>query len=228
MPPSPIISTRPMPATAVMPVVLDVRVVTGTGGGPDKTILNSPRFLEPLGYRNICAYIHPSEDPGFDTLRRKAANWGAPLLSVPDRGPVDWRVLSQLLKICREQRVTIWHGHEYKSNFLGLILRRFWPMRLVTTVHGWVKHTRRTPLYYAIDRACLPRYESVICVSQDLYSLCLKYGVRRGSLRLDRKRDRHPAIPAVPGPWNSQAAALCSSRALCDRGCRTTVTGERV
>ncbi len=179
MPPSPIISTRPMPATAVMPVVLDVRVVTGTGGGPDKTILNSPRFLEPLGYRNLCAYIHPSEDPEFDTLRRKAANWGAPLLSVPDRGPVDWRVLSQLLKICREQRVTIWHGHEYKSNFLGLILRRFWPMRLVTTVHGWVKHTRRTPLYYAIDRACLPRYESVICVSQDLYSLCLKYGVRQ-------------------------------------------------
>ena len=32
------------------PVVLDVRVVCGTGGGPDKTILNSPRFFEPLGF----------------------------------------------------------------------------------------------------------------------------------------------------------------------------------
>ena len=59
-----------------MPVVLDVRVVTGTGGGPDKTILNSPRFLEHLGYRNVCAYIHPPEDAGFDALRRKAATLG--------------------------------------------------------------------------------------------------------------------------------------------------------
>jgi len=171
------ISTQPEPDAAVMPVVLDVRVVTGTGGGPDKTILNSPRFLDPLGYRNLCAYIHPPEDAGFDALRQKAALWGARLLSVPDRGPWDWRCFFQLLRICREERVAIWHGHDYKSNFIGLILRSFWPMRLVTTVHGWVKHTRRTPLYYGIDRACLPRYESVICVSEDLYSLCLKYGV---------------------------------------------------
>ncbi len=177
MPSTPMISTEPEPDTAVMPVVLDVRVVTGTGGGPDKTILNSPRFLEPLGYRNLCAYIHPPDDPGFDVLKRRAALWKAPLLSVPDRGPLDWRSIAQLLKICREEKVAIWHGHDYKSNFIGLILRRFWPMRLVTTVHGWVKHTRRTPLYYAIDRACLPRYESVICVSEDLYSLSLKCGV---------------------------------------------------
>ena len=165
------------PSLREHPLVLDVRVVCGTGGGPDKTILNSPRFLEPLGYRNLCAYLHPPDDSGFESLRRKATSWGAPLLSVPDRGFWDWRVFSQLLKVCQDNRVAIWHGHDYKSNFIGLILRRFWPMRLVTTVHGWVKNTRRTPLYYGIDRACLPRYESVICVSEDLYSLCLKLGV---------------------------------------------------
>ena len=48
------------------PVVLDARVVTGSGGGPDKTILNSPRFLGPMGYRMLCAYMHPPGDPGFD------------------------------------------------------------------------------------------------------------------------------------------------------------------
>lgn len=50
-------------------------------------------------------------------------------------------------------------------------------MRLVTTVHGWVKHTRRTPLYYAIDRWCLPRYEVVISVSEDLHRRCHEVGV---------------------------------------------------
>ncbi|MCI0463330.1 MAG: glycosyltransferase [Gemmataceae bacterium] len=168
------------PAHPRMPVVLHTRVITGTGGGPDKTILNSPRFLRPAGYEALCAYMHPPGDAGFEQLRGKADAWGAPLLSVPDRGPWDWRVIPRLLQLCRSERVTIWHGHDYKSNLLGVLLSRFWPLRLVTTVHGWVKHTRRTPLYYAIDRLCLPRYEKVICVSQDLYEASRAAGVPAG------------------------------------------------
>jgi glycosyltransferase involved in cell wall biosynthesis len=86
-------------------------------------------------------------------------------------------VFLRLLHICRRERVRIWHGHDYKSNALGLLLNRFWPMRLVTTLHGWVKQTRRTPLYYKIDELCLPHYEVVICVSQDLYDSGLASGV---------------------------------------------------
>ncbi len=159
-------------------MVLDARVVTGAGGGPDKTILNSPRFLEPLGYRMLCAYLHPPDDPGFEVLRQKAERYRAPLISIPDRGAWDWRVVTDVLAVCRRERVTVWHGHDYKTNALGLLLARFWPMRLVTTVHGWVRHTRRTPLYYRIDRLCLPRYERVICVSDDLLETCLRNGVR--------------------------------------------------
>ncbi len=165
---------RAIPET---PVIFDTRVVSGAGGGPEKTILNSPRFLLPMGYRMLCGYMHPPGDPGFEQLRAKAAKWQATLLSIPDRGPWDWRVLFQLLRICRRERVAIWHGHDYKSNALGLLLRWFWPMRLVTTVHGWVKETRRTPLYYGIDRFCLPYYERVICVSEDLHERCLACGV---------------------------------------------------
>jgi glycosyltransferase involved in cell wall biosynthesis len=161
-------------------VVLETRVVSGAGGGPDKTILNSPRFLWSAGYQTLCAYMHPPRDPGFAQLRHRAEVWQAPLLSVEDRGPWDWRVLFRFLNICRRERVQIWHGHDYKSNLLGLLLRRFWPMRLVTTVHGWVKQTRRTPLYYAIDRFCLPRYERVLCVSEDLRQQCLACGVPPG------------------------------------------------
>jgi glycosyltransferase involved in cell wall biosynthesis len=160
------------------PVVFDTRVVTGSGGGPDKTILNSPRHLAGLGYRMLCGYLHPPGDPGFADLRTKADRYQAPLISIPDRGPWDWRVLSELLAVCKRERVAIWHGHDYKTNVLGLILKRVWPMRLVTTVHGWVHHTARTPLYYKIDRLCLPRYERVICVSADLFDECVANHVR--------------------------------------------------
>jgi glycosyltransferase involved in cell wall biosynthesis len=166
------------------PVILDARVVTGSGGGPDKTLLNSPRFLEPLGYRMLCAYLHPPDDPGFDVIRKNAERYGAPLVSIPDRGPKDWRVITKLIGLCRRENVAVWHGHDYKTNALGLLLKRFHRMRLVTTVHGWVQHTKKTPLYYKIDKFCLKRYEHVICVSEDLVTECAKAGVPEKRLML--------------------------------------------
>ena len=161
-----------------MITVLETRVVSGAGGGPDKTILNTPRFLTSAGYRTLCAYMYPPGDPGFDELRKKAEAWGAPLVEIPDRGAFDWRVARELLAVCRREKVAVWHGHDYKSNALGVLLRRFHRMRLVTTVHGWVQHTRKTPLYYWVDRVCLPRYEKVICVSEDLLKRCAECGVQ--------------------------------------------------
>jgi glycosyltransferase involved in cell wall biosynthesis len=162
----------------MMPVVFDTRVVSGKGGGPDKTILNSPRFLAPLGYRMICGYLYPPGDPGYAEIERKAAKYGAPLISIPDRGPFDWRIVKSLYDVCKRENVSIWHGHDYKTNALGLILNRFWPMKLVTTAHGWVEITSRTPWYYRIDKFCLPKYERVYCVSEDLYRDCRKCGVK--------------------------------------------------
>lgn len=164
-------------ASNVLPMVLHTRVVTGAGGGPEKTILNSPRFLPDLGYRSICAYMRPAGDQGFETLRRRASDWAAPLVELDDRGPLDFGLVRQLVALCREHNVAVWHGHDYKSNLLGLLVRRHWDMKLITTVHGWVKHTWKTPLYYAIDRLCLRWYDRVICVSDDLHEACLKSGI---------------------------------------------------
>lgn len=161
-----------------MPMVLHVRVVTETGGGPEKTILNSPRFLRELNYDSVCAYLRPPGDPGFAAIAGRADEANAALVALDDRGPFDIRVFRQLLKLCREHNVAIWHGHDYKTNFIGLMLRRFHRMKLVTTVHGWVKHTKRTPLYYWIDRRCLKRLDRVICVSEDLLERCREIGVK--------------------------------------------------
>jgi glycosyltransferase involved in cell wall biosynthesis len=148
--------------------VLHTRVVTETGGGPDKTILLSAPFFADTPYWVAAAYMHPPDDPGFDAIRRRARQYGSPLISVPDRGPLDRGVFRAMLDLCRRYQVRIWHGHDYKSNLIGLSLRPFWNMKLITTVHGWVKQTTRTPLYYAIDRWTLPYYHHVICVSEDL------------------------------------------------------------
>jgi glycosyltransferase involved in cell wall biosynthesis len=173
----PVLRNPPSAQALTRPVVFDTRVVTGSGGGPDKTILNSPRFLDPLGYTMLCGYLYPPEDPGYAVLEQKADKYQAPLVSIPDRGPFDTSVVSALLGICRKYKVAIWHGHDYKTNALGLMLNKFHRMKLVTTVHGWVHHTPRTPIYYKIDKWCLRRYEKVFCVSTDLYETCREIGV---------------------------------------------------
>lgn len=164
-------------ATQHCPMVLHVRVVTGHGGGPEKTILNSPRFLRKLGYQSKLAYLHPPGDPGINALIARGAALDAEVLSVPDRGPLDLSVLRSLLQICRQQQVEIWHAHDYKSNLLGLLLRPFHRMRLVTTLHGWTNMSGRMPLYAKIDKWCLKYYAAAICVSRDLADECRRHRV---------------------------------------------------
>lgn len=158
-------------------VVLHTRVITDTGGGPDKTILLSAPFMADTPYWLAAAYMHPPDDPGFAEIRRRAEGMGCPLIGVPDRGLLDRSIFRSMLDLCRHYRVRIWHGHDYKSNMLGLALRPFWDMKLVTTVHGWVRRTIKTPLYYAVDRWCLPYYHHVVCVSEDLLERVRNLGV---------------------------------------------------
>lgn len=166
------------------PFVLHTRVVTGTGGGPEKTILNSPRFLSRRGVKSACMFMRPPGDDGFSSLQARAAATGAEIIGIDDRGPLDLNVVKQAIRLCRERNVTIWHGHDYKSNALGLLVRLFHRMHLVTTAHGWVRFTSRTPLYYHIDRLCMKRYERVLCVSEDLVERCREAGIREERLSL--------------------------------------------
>ena len=164
--------------------VLDARIVTGAGGGPEKTILNSPRFLEGTRYRNLALYLHAPGDPGIEVIRARAAAKRCPLITIADPRAVDFRTLRRVAELCREHDVRIWHGHDYKSNLFGVLLARLCDLRLVTTVHGWVKHTEKTPLYFAVDRFAMRRYEQVIAVSRDLYDASLAAGVARERLSL--------------------------------------------
>ncbi len=164
--------------------VLHTRIVSGTGGGPDKTIVNSPRHLIGTRYRAVAAFLHAPGDPGIGELERRARQAECPFLAIPDAHPVDLRTLARMAELCRELDVKIWHGHDYKSNLFGVLLERLCDLKLATTVHGWVKLTHKTPLYFAIDRFALRRYHDVMAVSQDLFDACLDAGVPQGRLSL--------------------------------------------
>ena len=156
--------------------IVHARVVRGSGGGPDKTLLESARFLNERGRPSQCLYLRDPEDEDFPKLAVKAQARSVDLIPIDDHGPLDLGILSRVREALPKKHL-IWHGHDYKTNLLGLMLGRQHPRHLVTTVHGWVHQTARTPLYYAIDRLCLPRYHGVLCVSQDLLDRSVAAGV---------------------------------------------------
>lgn len=170
--------------------VMHGRIVSGRGGGPEKTILNSPRFLAGTRWREMALYLHAPGDPGIEELAAQAKKLDCPFFAIPERLPIDVRVLQQIADLCARENVRIWHGHDYKSNLYGLLLRPLSNFRLVTTVHGWVQKTDKTPLYWAVDRWSLRRYERVVAVSEDLYATCLEIGVDPSRLsRIDNGID---------------------------------------
>src|SRR5690606_27488689 len=91
---------RPM-SHSLVPVA-HVRVVTGQGGGPDKTILRSVKPMRERGYEELCVYLRPPTDAGFNVLERHAQIAGAELMAVDDRGPFDMQVVRRLIQVCRE------------------------------------------------------------------------------------------------------------------------------
>ena len=145
--------------------MLHARVVAGSGGGPEKTILRSTAYAQDSGMHMATAYLHPHRDPGINAIQKCAAQHGTTLHTIPETGPVDPRALQQLLQLCRRERINVWHAHDYKTDVLGLLLKPLHPMKLVTTLHGYTWDTSRTKLYYRIDSAVLRGYDHVLSVS---------------------------------------------------------------
>ena len=157
--------------------VLDAGIVAGAGGGIEKTLVAGARFHEGAGYRSVLAFVHPSTDPGFEKLRARAAALGAEVHDRAETFPFSPLTVGWFARLCREHGVDIWHAHDYKTDLIGLLLQPLLGFSLVSTLHGWSEDTRRTRLYFALDRRVIRRYEQVIAVSSGLHAEARRLGV---------------------------------------------------
>lgn len=163
--------------------ILHTRVVTGSGGGPDKTILRSAAGLDPARYNAVAAYLHPAGDSGIESLRGTATRFGMEMHSLPERGPFDTRSVRLLLDLCKRLKVGVWHAHDYKTDILGRLLRTRHKMKLVTTMHGFTGETWRTRLYARLSHRAIRGYDRVIAVSPLLVRYAAEHGVHPDRLR---------------------------------------------
>ena len=80
--------------------VLELRSVWGTGGGPDKTILNGAALDRTLGLETVVCYIRDVRDTGF-TIDKRAHDLGLDYEEIVERGSLDrsiWPALRALVR----------------------------------------------------------------------------------------------------------------------------------
>lgn len=198
-----------------MPTVLHLRTVTGRGGGPEKTLLTSPRFIG-AGYDLRLAYIRPAGDALYD-LPRRAADAGATLIDVPERHGFDPRTWRRLAEEIRHSQPDLLHAHDYKTNVLGVLLGRRFGLPVMTTLHGYGLGGGRLNWYYRIERWALRRMDRVVVVSDDLRQTALQLGVHPERCVLIEN--------AIDTKEYSRTAGVDEARARLGLGCRSLLVG---
>ena len=156
--------------------VLELRSVRGTGGGPEKTILQGALRHDRGRFAITVCYLRDLRDDVFG-IDRRARELDLDYVEVRERHSFDRSIWSQLKGLAGTRRFDIIHGHDYKTNLLAWLLARASGAIPVATSHGWTGQSNRERwVYYPLDRQVLRRLPRVVAVSSDIRNTLIRAG----------------------------------------------------
>ncbi len=158
--------------------VLQLRSLSGAGGGPEKTILEYAAGGGPPGFDVSVCYLRNPGDPDY-AMPERAAAMGVRYHEICERGAIDWRAWRALHDLVRDLAPDVLHCHDYKVNLMGYWLSRRLPLALLSSSHGWGETGwRGSVVYYPGDRVLLARFPRVVAVSDEIRAALLRAGAR--------------------------------------------------
>ncbi len=187
--------------------VLELRSVWGTGGGPDKTILNGARYSDPSRFAVTVCYIRDARDTVFN-IDRRAAELGLDYVEVLERHSLDHRIWPQLKRIVAEKKIDIVHAHDHKTDAVTWALARRTSIIPLSTAHGFSGYTRRESVYYAIEKRLLAMFPRVIAVSNPIRTELIRTGTRAERISLINNGIDHRVFRRDPSKRDGLRQAL--------------------
>ncbi len=158
--------------------ILELRSVRGTGGGPEKTILQGAARADPARFAVSVCYIRDRRDEAFGVTAR-ATGAAIDYQEIEERHSLDPSIWPALGRVIADRRPDIIHAHDYKTNLLGLMLWRATGVLPLSTAHGWTGHSRRERfVYYPFDKRVLARYPRLVAVSSEIRNELVRHGAR--------------------------------------------------
>jgi len=110
--------------------------------GPGRTILDCASSLRDHGYKLVIGTFSGGEQK-TNEYAEEAKRRGLEVRTIHERGPFDFRVVGQILKLIDDVSADIVHTHDFRSNVFGLLAARIRRKPVVSTVHGWIANDAR-------------------------------------------------------------------------------------
>lgn len=160
-------------------VIVYIRHSAGSGGGADSVLLNTVKALDRSRFAPVVVFLRkhgeaPSVHVPYLTLLQ------IPCFDLPGSSLIDLRQLRKLAAIAMQYEADIIHSNDPKSDITGILLRAFLPgVRIISTVHGWIRRRPRSVLYTLIDQCALKRFDAVIAVSRHIAAMAQAKGIRK-------------------------------------------------
>lgn len=158
-------------------------VCTTAFGGPDSLVLSLFRGLPRERFVSSLIFLENRRTLNR-LLVKKAEELGLATLTLEMRGKFNPGVLKKLVAFGKENRIDIFHSHGYKPDLLTFFAARFFPVRLVSTLHGWVERSPRHRLYKRLDLAVVKKFDHLIAVSHPIERQLLAAGIDAGRVSL--------------------------------------------
>ncbi len=156
--------------------IMHLRSSSGSGGGPEKTILLSAEKIDKERFNMIIVYLKGEDDLIF-SIAKKAQEKRLNFHTILERRRLDWKAISTILGLLKRYQIDILHCHGYKSNVLGLLLSRWCSVKLITTTHGWIGNDPKERFYNWLDRIAIRYCDMVIAVSEVMRGCLSSVGV---------------------------------------------------
>lgn len=162
--------------------ILELRSVRGTGGGPEKTILLGAEQRDRARFVVTVCYIRDLRDDVF-AVDERAGRMDIDYVEVRERHSFDRAIWRQLQVLVCEREIDIVHAHDYKTDFLALLLARRTGVIPLATAHGWAgQSARERYVYYPVDKRLLARFPRVIAVSGAVTDILMRHGAHPGRI----------------------------------------------
>lgn len=133
--------------------------------GPGRTIVESAAHVDPARVTYHIGAFVSDRIKGPHPLVEAARRRGLLVHEILDQGGVSAGVIERIIELIDQYGIQILHTHEFKSDLIGLLVRRRRPVILMTTAHGWIANDLRGRVFRFLNKVLLRQFDMTILVS---------------------------------------------------------------
>jgi len=154
-------------------------VSTSSFAGVERFVVELSKSLQKTRYIPIIGIIRNRHNPS-DALQVAAQESHLQKHVFESDGRFDVRLSPRLQLFIREHKIDLIHSHQYKANFMAVLVANKTATPIITTCHLYDHNKRNLKLkaYYWIDKLLLSRFDYVAATSEEIKTEILKRSPR--------------------------------------------------